>query len=513
MKLWRRKSFYVVTVAVVLPTLYLLEENLRGHWSLARWKKAAIQSGEKFAIADLIPPPPPAEENSYREVSEAVAVLGSMPSISDRLPPFSKYAAPGKLVPMTKETQWRFESLRPSQPGVMNITWEQLGEEIEAIREPLRQLHAALQKPHYDGQLNYAAGFQLLLPHLASFRSRSQDVLAAIAYDLHRGALNDAVDNLEAMLFLGGCLQNERLLINQLVYIAMSTMAWSMTWQALEAASWTDEQLARLQRVWQRQTFLLPMARALEMERAMVASTYHQARQSPAHVIAMANGGFSVGGSASITNLEGVVDYVTGDFFPEAGLTLCSLIWLAAWSHQDELHAMRMIQVYLDAVRASADHKPEDLRRIWSDALDSKLSASRNKRFLLSSLLIGAYQKALQRALQAEAQRELVVTAIALKRFQFRHAAAPAQLEELVPEFLARAPIDYANGERLRYRKRADGSWLLYSVGADGRDDGGDPTPSPPATRYNYIWSGRDAIWPTAATPEEVKACWEKQRK
>jgi hypothetical protein len=48
--------------------------------------------------------------------------------------------------------------------------------------------------------------------------------------------------------------------------------------------------------------------------------------------------------------------------------------------------------------------------------------------------------------------------------------------------------------------------FLLYSVGEDGRDDGGDPTPQEAKKRYRQIWDGRDAVWPSAATPEEAKA-------
>jgi hypothetical protein len=39
---------------------------------------------------------------------------------------------------------------------------------------------------------------------------------------------------------------------------------------------------------------------------------------------------------------------------------------------------------------------------------------------------------------------------------------------------------------------------LLYSVGKDGKDDGGDPTP--PVGMPAGLWEGRDAVWPSAAT-------------
>ena len=49
----------------------------------------------------------------------------------------------------------------------------------------------------------------------------------------------------------------------------------------------------------------------------------------------------------------------------------------------------------------------------------------------------------------------------------------------------------------LRYRLKPDGTFLLYSVGEDARDDGGDPTP-PSAGKFD-LWEGRDAVWPSSA--------------
>jgi hypothetical protein len=63
-----------------------------------------------------------------------------------------------------------------------------------------------------------------------------------------------------------------------------------------------------------------------------------------------------------------------------------------------------------------------------------------------------------------------------------------------VPEFLPALPFDYMSGRPLCYRLNTTG-FLLYSVGEDGRDDGGDPK-SPSGTKLG-LWEGRDALWPS----------------
>ena len=105
-----------------------------------------------------------------------------------------------------------------------------------------------------------------------------------------------------------------------------------------------------------------------------------------------------------------------------------------------------------------------------------------------------------------EMERRLLVTAIALKRFQLHEGKYPAQLQDLVPNFLATAPLDPMDGKPLRYRLKPDGSFLLYSVGEDGVDNGGDPAGQSADVHNKSWWKSRDAVWPSPATPAEVKS-------
>lgn len=67
------------------------------------------------------------------------------------------------------------------------------------------------------------------------------------------------------------------------------------------------------------------------------------------------------------------------------------------------------------------------------------------------------------------------------------------------------------DGKPLRYQPRPDGTFLLYSVGEDGEDNGGDPTSTQVANdRNKFWWKGRDAVWPMPATAAETKAYEEK---
>jgi hypothetical protein len=53
---------------------------------------------------------------------------------------------------------------------------------------------------------------------------------------------------------------------------------------------------------------------------------------------------------------------------------------------------------------------------------------------------------------------------------------APASLDALVPTYLPRVPLDPWDGKPLRY---AIGPAKVWSIGRDGRDDGGTPYEDP----------------------------------
>ena len=70
------------------------------------------------------------------------------------------------------------------------------------------------------------------------------------------------------------------------------------------------------------------------------------------------------------------------------------------------------------------------------------------------------------------------------------------------PDFLPATPLDYMYGKSLCYRLQDGDHFLLYSVGEDGVDDGGDPRPTDPKKKVISLFDGRDYVWPE---PAELK--------
>lgn len=99
---------------------------------------------------------------------------------------------------------------------------------------------------------------------------------------------------------------------------------------------------------------------------------------------------------------------------------------------------------------------------------------------------------------RAITDRHLAATALAIRLYQLDHGGArPATLDALVPAYLPAVPTDAVDGRPLRYdAARA----ILWSVGDDGKDDGGDETPRRP-NYVGYRWMMKDAVVPLTPRP------------
>lgn len=67
---------------------------------------------------------------------------------------------------------------------------------------------------------------------------------------------------------------------------------------------------------------------------------------------------------------------------------------------------------------------------------------------------------------------ELTKLAFALAAYRADHNSYPPELADLKPKYIAEVPKDVFNNAELHYRRKVPG-YLLYSVGIDGKDDGG----------------------------------------
>jgi hypothetical protein len=84
------------------------------------------------------------------------------------------------------------------------------------------------------------------------------------------------------------------------------------------------------------------------------------------------------------------------------------------------------------------------------------------------------FDRAVLKADMALCENRLLLVALAVRAHRAEHAAYPASLAKLVPTYLDSIPDDPFGTGPVRY-KRTGSSYVLYSVGPNGTDDGGTP--------------------------------------
>lgn len=111
--------------------------------------------------------------------------------------------------------------------------------------------------------------------------------------------------------------------------------------------------------------------------------------------------------------------------------------------------------------------KQTTLKRIEDD-----FSSGRPKGFV-TALLTPAIGKAIENVEKARMRHTTALVAIAATEFRITHDSLPEKADVLVPKFLPFLPKDvFLDKSRLRYSVKND-SVAIYSVGPNGKDDGG----------------------------------------
>jgi hypothetical protein len=96
-----------------------------------------------------------------------------------------------------------------------------------------------------------------------------------------------------------------------------------------------------------------------------------------------------------------------------------------------------------------------------------------NLKDALALLFVGSSMSSIHETAQAQNALDMAIVACALERYHLAHGEYPETLAVLAPEYLKTIPPDVVDGQPLHYRRTREGRFILYSVGWDGKDDGG----------------------------------------
>lgn len=168
-----------------------------------------------------------------------------------------------------------------------------------------------------------------------------------------------------------------------------------------------------------------------------------------------------------------LIDWLVGEAL--IGIAVDALTGLRETLTPDQCHELIDTLETLNANR----ERPEDV--LARDQLWERIVFGWKAQLMHSLSMIAGSESDLRALLESienrhQAELRLLICGLALRSYSVENGQPPEKLADLVPEYLAEVPEDLYSGKPLVYRREAAG-YVLYSVGRDGRDNGGQPGP------------------------------------
>jgi hypothetical protein len=491
----RRWLLLVIAGIAMLIVLFYLEEDIRGKMAWDKFKRAAEANGEKFALADFIPPAVPDDENlamtpllrsaldfdqttngirwrdtnAYQRLSDIRIDLGrekrnvKAPEIGSQ--------AQDSLTDLGAAADFYRGNVNYPQSARPGDAAEEVLAALNKFEPDLKELQeAAARRPasRFPIDYNQEPTFAILLPHLASVKGVSFvcDLRAVAELETHRTA--DAFADLQLGFRMADSIRGEPIFIDHLVRLAALTGALQGIREGLARHAWNDVNLGDFEKYLANLDLLADYKQTMRGERSM--------------------------------NLAGL------DFFRRHGADGNPFIASSDTSHGSAFNWMpggwyyQNMALIGDCFENYILPSIDESNRVVSPKLEDIMARELEKRPMgpynvFAKLLMPAFSKAPQRSARTQVLVDETRVACALERYRMEHSAFPDTLEALAPHFISKIPNDLFDGKPLRYIKNADGAYTLYSIGWNLRDDGGitarttGNTPHVDLNNGDWVWA------------------------
>jgi hypothetical protein len=451
-----------LAVLATLIAIFYTEEDWRGKRAWETYQREWEAKGEKFDWQVFIPPSVPDDQNFFMApIFTNLLKNGIVMNIerSDgsyaRLRPGSGYWARST---MTDLKAWQTYYRNPTNASLANefpvapqpqTPAADVLLALSRYASAIEELRQAGQRPCSNIPLNYEGGFDALSPlleHLAALKRCGQVLQLRAVAELADGQSARALDDVKLLLRLNDSIRNSPFLISHLVRIAITSIALQPVWEGLAEHKWSDEQLITLDAELAGPDFLANYEFAMRGERAFAVGHFENQRRTREMILPQEDGSI-------ITNK---LRFMPGAYF-----------------YQNELAFARMCQQWiLPLVDAETRVvSPDGLRRA-DQAVHAEMK--HYSPYKVQALMtFPALDAAVKKFAFAQAGVDLARVACALERYRLAHGEYSESLDALSPRFIEKLPHDVIGGQPLHYRRTDDGKFLLYSIGWNETDDGG----------------------------------------
>jgi hypothetical protein len=467
-----RRVLITSAVVVTLVVSFYTVELVRGKRAWNNYVAEVEARGESLDIAALIPPPVPDEENFamiplFRDSFNFKAP--SNPSNTHGLKAFYKDSGEIRLQfseslgNWTKGEKSGFSSFQNTHQIPNNLNGEVKGaatkspdtlanEMILALmpqKKILTQLKEGSNKRYSQFPVNYDNIPIAVLPHLSLLNQASRTLKYRALAQLALNRSSDAQEDIMLGFYLRDAAQNEPHLIGLLVKIAIHSTIMYPVWEGIADGRWNENQLKEFQEVFSEDNWLRGFKQTMRGERVIWVETVDWLISSREN--------YKMFFTELLTPLDNPILY---HLFPNG------------WVYQNKLAFCKMIDLFLtDAVNEK--NKILDVQQVTSlDIENANLKSSPYHFF--AKIMRSPFSQTSLKAARAQTVSDRAAIACAIERYRLATGSLPKTLDQLVPSYMETLPHDVINGEPLIYRPEGNRRYLLYSVGSDQSDDGGD---------------------------------------
>ncbi|MEM6393464.1 MAG: hypothetical protein AAF797_11875 [Planctomycetota bacterium] len=334
---------------------------------------------------------------------------------------------------------------------------------LEDNRAALQALDAAVRLPQSYWPIVPSDPDSLILeahtPGLRQSRVAGRALVLRIHADWGEGEHGQAIHGVESLMHLGQHLSNQPSLIGSLVAISIRSLSASAVGPLLNDPQIPADAARQLLAVIQNRSEMRPVASAMSTyERAIALDVFQAAYAQPDRL------GDGIGT---------VIKFAARSPMFDINLALKELN-----RSFDRVEQVARLQTFAE-VRPIAEKIEADLQT-QNPLLMGDAEKPLRQRFTLhtvrtaQNILMPALAAAATSELMHRSREELLLVASALTVYRVDHGQYPKQLAELVPDYLTKLPLDRYDGRPLTYKPGDQNqTYLLYSVGQNGKDDQG----------------------------------------
>jgi hypothetical protein len=460
-----------------------------------------------IGLPDAVPPAgstvlrwgdPKAQSETARLIKEAIGPVAFDPTGAyyTKQPPGEIRAAqiflqcqtqPGKKdlekfisTPLVSDETKIFEDTRvePADNGSCNITTRtpltvaeflKLNEQLEPVFALTRE---ALLRPYARIGGDYSNPSEISIPNFVMMRTISQRLSAMARCHLLLGQPEEALRDLTLIRDICRRMLEENkpmTLVSAMINVAISGLYAATIADGMQMHAWREPQLAALEGQLKQINLLAQVKPAIESEG--FSACYHLTTLTPFQYLKLIYIDYT---DRNKTNTWKVMEnLIVWRFIPRG------------WSYQNASTTANLYTNIMASLDPASRTIFPDKMHVFNEQL-SAIETHWSPYAFMALPHIPNFVRASMTTARNQTEVNQTLIACALESYHLAHGEYPGTLDTLIPQFVDAIPHDVIGGQPPHYRRNADGTFLLYSIGWSQKDHGGhvgDPNNS-------------DLVWP-----------------